>query len=167
MPETFHLTPLGAFHTGLALLAVLAGVVALVRHGVITARTTAGIWYIRLTAATCVTALFLFRHGGFGAPHALAVATLVVLAITYLLESIAIPSGPVRYVVALGNSLTLFFHYVPALTEVGTRLPPGHPAFTGPDDPLLQRLYVAGFLVYVLGAAIQVRHIRRSLAGIA
>lgn len=167
MLETFNLTPLGAFHTGLSLLAVLAGIAALVRHGEITARTTAGIWYIRLTAATCVTALFIFRHDGFGPPHALAIITLVVLATTYLLDSIAIPSGPVRYVVVLGNSLTLFFHYVPAITETGTRLPLGHPAFTGPNDPLLPALYGAGLLVYLIGAALQARRIRRNLTVIA
>jgi hypothetical protein len=43
-----------------------------------------------------------------------------------------------RYVIVLGNSPTLFFHWVLALTEAGTRLPLSHPAFTGPQDPKLQ-----------------------------
>jgi uncharacterized membrane protein len=167
MLDTFNLTPVGAFHTAISLLAVLAGIVALVRYGEITTRTSPGVWYVRLTAATCITGLFIFRHGGFGAPHALAIITLVVLAITYALERAAIPTGPVRYVIVLGNSLTLFFHWVPAITETGTRLPLGHPLFSGPEDRVLQAWYAAGFLVYLIGAAMQVRKIRRNLTVIA
>jgi hypothetical protein len=163
MLETFNLTPFGSFHTVLSLLAVLAGLVALIRHCEITTGTTAGLWYVRLTAATCLTGLVIFRHGGFGPPHALAIATLVVLAITYVLERVAIPTGPARYMVVLGNSLTLFFHLVPALTETGTRLPLGDPAFSGPDDPQLQQLVAAGFVLYLIGAALQFRRLRRSV----
>jgi hypothetical protein len=64
--------------------------------------------------------------------------------------------------VVLGNSLTLFFHLVPALTETGTRLPLGDPVFSGPDDPQLQQLVGAGFVLYLIGAALQVRRLRRS-----
>jgi len=162
MLETFNLSPLGALHTAISLLAVLLGIAALLRHGEITTRTAAGVWYVRLTAATCITGLFIFRHGGFGPPHALAIITLLVLAITYVLERIALSTGPMRYVIVLGNSLTMFFHLVPALTETGTRLPHSHPAFTGPGDPKLQVLFGIGFALYLIGAALQARRIRRN-----
>ncbi len=164
MLETFNLTAFGAFHTAISLLAVLAGILALVRHCEITTRTGLGLWYVRLTAATCITGLVIFRHGGFGPPHVLAILTLVVLAITYILERVAIPTGPARYLVVLGNSLTLFFHLVPALNEAGTRLPLGNPVFTGPDDPILQKFVAAGFAVYLVGAALQFWRLRRNAA---
>jgi uncharacterized membrane protein len=162
MLETFNLSPLGAVHTAISLLAVLLGITALLRHREITTRTASGVWYVRLTAATCITGLFIFRHGGFGPPHALAIITLVLLAITYVLERIALQTGPMRYVIVLGNSLTLFFHWVPALTETGTRLPLSHPAFTGPQDPKLQVLFAIGFALYLVGAALQARRISRN-----
>jgi hypothetical protein len=162
MLETFNLTAFGAFHTVISVLAVLAGLASLVRHREITTRTWVGLWYVRLTAATCITGLVIFRHGGFGPPHALAIITLLVLAITYILERVAIPTGPARYVVVLGNSLTLFFHLVPALNEAGTRLPLGNPAFTGPADPQFQQLVAAGFVVYLIGAALQSWRLRRN-----
>lgn len=161
MLETFNLTPFGAIHTLISVLAVIAGIVALFRYGEITTGTATGLWYVRLTAATCLTGLVIFRHGGFGPPHALAIITLVVLAITYGLERLAMPTGPLRYVIVLGNSLTLFFHLVPALNETGSRLPLGHPALTGPDDPRFKMLAGAGFVVYLIGAAIQALRIRR------
>ena len=37
--------------------------------------------YVRFTVATCITGLFIFQHGGFGPPHALAIVTLIVLAV--------------------------------------------------------------------------------------
>jgi uncharacterized membrane protein len=164
MLATFNLTPFGAFHTALSLAAVLLGIFALIRYREITTQTGAGLWYVRLTAATCITALIIFRHGGFGPPHALAILTLGVLATTYVLERVAVAGGPARYVIVLGNSLTLFFHLVPALNETGTRLPLDHPAFTGPDDPQLQMFAAAGFALYLIGAALQAMRIRKGKA---
>jgi uncharacterized membrane protein len=161
MLETYNLTPLGAVHTAISLLAVLAGIVALIRYGRITTGTRAGLWFVLLTAATCITGLFIFRHGGFGPPHMLSILTLVVLAVTCTLERVAKSSRFATYVIVLGNSLALFFHLLPALNEGGTRLPLGNPAFTGPDDPTLQAWVAAGFVVYVIGAVIQALRIRR------
>lgn len=163
MLETYNLVPFGAFHTAISILAVIAGIVALLRHGRITTDTSAGLWFVRLTAATCLTGLAIFRHGGFGPPHQLALLTLALLATTWCLERFARASVPARYVVVLGNSLALFFHLLPALNEGGTRLPLGDPAFTGPDDPRLQAWVAAGFAVYLVGATWQALRLRRDL----
>ncbi|MEJ0100234.1 MAG: hypothetical protein WDO12_11055 [Pseudomonadota bacterium] len=162
MLETFNLTELGAFHTVISIIAVIAGLVALFRYGAITTTNYPGLWYVSMTAATCVTGLFIFRHGGFGPPHMLAILTLVILALTYVLERVAGRSVAARYVIVLGNSLTLLFHLLPALNETGTRLPLGHPAFTGPDDPKLKAIFGLGFLIYVIGAIFQALRIRRA-----
>jgi hypothetical protein len=163
MLETYNLTAFGAFHTTISVLAVIAGIAALVRHGRITTDTLAGLWFVRLTAATCLTGLPIFRHGGFGPPHQLALLTLALLATTYCLERFARARTPARYVVVLGNSLALFFHLLPALNEVGTRLPLGNPAFTGPDDPRLQAWVAAGLVLYLVGATYQALRLRRGL----
>lgn len=162
MLELLNLSILGTVHTALAIVAVFAGIVALVRHGEIGTATRAGLVYVLFTVATSITGLFIFRHGGFGAPHVLSIATLVVLAVTWLAELRGSPAGLSRYVVVLGNSLTLFFHLIPGLTETGTRFPLGDPAFSGPEDPTLKALVGAGFLVYLAGAGVQALRIRRS-----
>lgn len=155
-----NITSFGMIHTAIALVAVVCGLTALFKQGEIGTRTRAGRLYVWLTAATAITGLFIFRHGGFGPPHALAILTLLVLAIAYAAERSG--SGAARYIAVLGYSLTLFFHLIPGLTETGTRVPVGHPAFTGPEDPTLKAIVGVGFLVYLVGAAIQVMRIRRS-----
>ncbi|AKC85802.1 hypothetical protein [Pseudoxanthomonas suwonensis] len=162
MLDTLTLSTFGAFHTLIALVAVACGIAALVRHGEIATASRSGLAYVVLTVATSVTGLFIFRHGGFGAPHALAILTLVVLAVAYVAEKRGRTGGLARYVAVLGYSLTLFFHLIPGLTETGTRLPLGSPAFSSPEDPLLKALVGVGFVVYLAGAAWQVLRIRRS-----
>ena len=162
MLETFSLSSFGAFHTLIALVAVACGIAALARHGAIGTRTRSGLAYVLLTVATSITGLFIFRHGGFGPPHALAIQTLLVLLVAWLAETRGNRNGFARYVAVLGYSLTLFFHLIPGLTETGTRLPLGDPAFSGPEDPKLVSLVGLGFLVYLVGATIQALRIRRS-----
>lgn len=152
----------GVVHTAIAVVAVIAGIVALFRHGEIGTRSRSGLTYVLATVATCVTGLFIFHHGGFGPPHALAIATLAVLAVTYVAETRTGGAGLSRYVAVPGYSLTLFFHLIPGLTETGTRVPIGNPAFTGPEDPTLKALVGAGFLLYLAGAVVQLVRIRRS-----
>ncbi|QGW66424.1 hypothetical protein GOY17_16890 [Lysobacter soli] len=156
------ISPFGMFHTAIALVAVFFGIRSLVRYGEIGTRTRSGALYVWLTAATAFTGLFIFRHGGFGAPHMLAIATLVVLAVAAMAER-AGGSGLARYITVLGNSLTLFFHLIPGLTETGTRIPIGDPAFTGPEDPVLKAIVGVGFLAYLAGAGVQAMRIRRGL----
>jgi len=156
-----NISPFGMFHTVIALIAVISGLLALFRHGEIGTRTRSGALFVWFTVATAVTGLFIFRHGGFGPPHMLAILTLLVLAIAYAAERYG-GSGMARYLAVLGYSLTLFFHLIPGLTETGTRVPIGGPAFTGPEDPTLKALVGVGFLVYLMGAAVQVVRIRRS-----
>src|SRR6266705_2404504 len=79
----FGLTPLGIFHTVISLLAVSAGVIALVRDGKISWDNTIGKTYVITTIIVCLTGFGIFQHGGFGKPHALGVITLLVLGVVY------------------------------------------------------------------------------------
>jgi len=157
-----NMTSFGMLHTAIAAVAVVAGIIAIFRHGEIGTRTRSGRTYVLFTVASCITGLFIFHHGGFGPPHALAIITLIVLPIAYAAERRESRFGLSQYVAVLSYSLTLFFHLIPGLTETGTRLPVGNPVFTGPEDPLLKALVGAGFLVYLAGATVQAMRIRKS-----
>ena len=156
----FGITPFGLFHTLISLLAVAAGVVALVRYKEIGTRTGAGMAYVALTIATCVTGFFIFHHGGFGKPHALGIITLVVLAIAYAAETRSFMGRASRYVAVLGYSLTFFFHIIPAFTETATRIPSGHPLVSSPDAQGLQAAIGAAFVAFLIGAGLQVWRLR-------
>src|SRR5437773_3596955 len=117
------LTPFGAFHTAISLVAVLAGLVAFIRYKAISPRSLAGKVYIGMTVATCVTGFFIFHHGGFGKPHVLGIVTLLVLGVAAIAGYSNVFGRASRYVETISYSATFFFHMIPAITETSTRLP--------------------------------------------
>ena len=156
----FGMTPFGLFHTLISLVAVVAGGIALFKHREIGSRSGSGRSYVYFTAATCVTGLFIFHHGGFGKPHALAIITLAVLAVAYAAERMQRPGSGWRYVSTLGYLLTLYFHVIPGFTETATRIPAGHPLVASPDDPRLQAVIGVAFLPFLYGGFLQVKRLR-------
>jgi uncharacterized membrane protein len=149
------------FHTVIALIALVAGFTALAKYREIGLATAPGRTYVLLTIATCVTGLFIFRQGTFGVPHALAVLTLIVLILAIAAERRAIFGRLSRYVSVVGYSATLFFHMIPGFTETATRIPEGAPLASRPEAPGLRVAVGVAFLVFLIGAALQVWRIRR------
>ncbi|HSC09184.1 MAG TPA: hypothetical protein VLD59_20340 [Steroidobacteraceae bacterium] len=155
------LTPLGTVHTAISLIALAAGFVALWRYREISTRTRSGIVFVAGTALSCFTGLFIFQRGGFGVPHVLALVTLVVLAVALLAEHRQAFGALSRYVAAVGYSLSFFFHFIPGTVETLTRLPARAPYLATPDDPKAQPIIGIFFLLFLVGATLQVlRHIR-------
>jgi uncharacterized membrane protein len=154
------LTPFGAFHTAISLIAVAAGIVALFRYKEISPRTSSGKLYIGMTIASCVTGLFIFHHGGFGIPHVLAIVTLLVLGVAAIAGYSNLFGRASRYVEAVSYSATFFFHFIPGIAETTTRLPAGAPLFTSPDAPGVQAATGVVFVLFLIGAMLQVRRMR-------
>jgi uncharacterized membrane protein len=165
----FGLTPLGIVHTAISLVALAAGAMALLRDKEIAPQTTLGKVYLWTTVLTCLTGFGIFRHGGFGAPHALGVITLLVLGLATLAERTTWFGRAAQYIVTVSYSVTFFFHLIPGATETFTRLPLGAPLFSGPEDPALQKVFGVLFLLLLIGAGLQVRRLYagRGAAGLA
>ena len=155
------LTTIGIIHTAISLVAVAAGVIALVRYKEISPRNTLGKTYVWSTVLTCLTGFFIFQHGGFGKPHMLGIVTLLVLALAWVAGSTKIFGRASRYIETVAYSLTFFFHMIPGFTETFTRLPVEAPVFSGPDDPTLQKVIGVVFLLFLVGATAQVLRLRR------
>jgi uncharacterized membrane protein len=160
----FGLTPLGAIHTAISLVALVAGTIALARDREILAQTALGKTYIWATVLTCLTGFGIFQHGGFGKPHALGVITLLVLALAMLAARTTLFGRASRYVETISYTMTFFFHLVPGFTETFTRLPAGAPLFANPDDPALQRTIGVVFVLVLIGIGLQVRRLRAASA---
>jgi uncharacterized membrane protein len=158
----FGLTTLGLVHTAISLVALVAGVAAFMRDKQISPGNRLGQVYLWATVLTCLTGFGIFQHGGFGKPHALGVITLLVLAGATLAQRTGLFGTLSRYIVTVGYSLTFFFHMIPGLTATFTRLPSGGPLFTGPDDPALQKAVGVCFVLFLIGAFLQVRRLRAS-----
>jgi hypothetical protein len=165
--ETFNLTVLGAFHTAIGLFAVAAGIVAFVRHGAIGTTTSAGQVYLWATLITVLTGFGIFRHGGFGNPHALGLFTLIVLALAMAARKTQLFGRASSYVETVAYSLTFFFHFIPGTAESLTRLPLGAPLASHPEAPIVQGVVGVLFVFFLAGATWQVLKLRAARKPIA
>jgi uncharacterized membrane protein len=163
----FGLTQLGIVHTAISLVAVVAGFIALVRDRKISPRNTIGKVYIVTTVLTCLTGFGIFQHGGFGKPHVLGIITLVVLGIAWLAGYTNVFGRLAPYIETVSYSATFLFHMIPGVTERTTRLPLGAPLLPNADAPQLQVASGVLFLLFLIGATLQVRTLRaESAAGL-
>ena len=154
------LTPLGTFHTAISLIAVAAGLIALIRDKQISPRNMLGKVYVVTTIVTCVTGFGIFQHGGFGKPHALGIITLAVLAVAAVAGYTNLFGRASRYVETVSYSATFLFHLIPAITETSTRLPLGAPLLASAEAPELQVATAVMFVAFLIGATLQVLRLR-------
>ena len=160
----FGLTPLGLFHTAIGLIAVGAGLIALVRDKRISPTNLVGKVYLAATVVTALTALGIFQHGGFGPAHGLAIITLAALAVAAVAANTRLFGGASRYVETVAYSATFLFHLIPGVTESTTRLPLGAPLLASPEAPALKAATGLLLLAFLVGATLQVRWLRRTQA---
>jgi uncharacterized membrane protein len=161
MPE---IIPLGWFHTAMGIIALISGVVALVRYREIKPQTRSGQIYLVTTLITAGTALAIFQHGAFGPAHGLAVMTLAALAVGTVASTTKFFGKLSRYVRAVSYSATLLFHSIPAVTDSLMRLPVGDPLLTSIEDPVLKLCYAALLFVFLVGVSLQLRWIHKQRA---
>jgi hypothetical protein len=166
------ITPFGAFHTVISIVALGAGAAALVREHGISMRSATGRLYIAMTILSCVTGFFIFHHGGFGKPHALGIVTLLVIGLAMVAGQTRVLGRLGPYVETVAYSATVFFHLIPTFVESATRLPVGAPLTSNPEDPAIHAAIGAAFLLFLLGATAQVialhrKHARAAVAAVA
>lgn len=158
MPE---ITPFGWFHTILGIVALLSGFYTLAKYKVISTQTLTGKVYLFCTLLTAASALAIFKHGGFGIAHVLAVLTLLALIGGFITEKTTILAKFSAYFQALCYSATLLFHMIPAITDGLMRLPVDDPIVKNIEDPLLKGFYLAFLVTYVVGYIAQVFWLRK------
>jgi uncharacterized membrane protein len=153
------LTTLGIIHTAISLIALAAGIIALARDKEISSANFVGKLYIWTTVIVCLTGFPIMQHGGFGKPHALGILTLAVLVIAAMGGRSKFGKAS-RYVQAVSYTATFFFHLIPTFVETTTRLPVGAPLVADRDGPVVQAATGVIFLLFLIGATLQVLRIR-------
>lgn len=158
MPE---IIPLGWFHIAMGIIALFSGGFTLARFKEISLQTRSGQIYLATTLITAGTALAIFQHGEFTPAHGLAVMTLAALAIGTVAETMK-PFGKLsRHVQVVSYSATVFFHFIPAVTDGLLRLPVGNPVLTSIEDPILKMCYLGLLALFLVGVSLQMRWINR------
>ena len=158
MPE---ITLIGWFHTVIGATALVSGVYTLARYKEISTKTRSGQVYLGATFITAVSALVIFKHGGFGVAHGLAVMTLAALGVGTLAATRNLFGKLSRHVQAASYSATLLFHSIPAVTDGLMRLPVDNPILTSVEDPILKALYLVLLVLYLFGVSSQIIWIGR------
>lgn len=158
----FGLTPLGTLHTAISLVALVAGFIALATHREISTRSRAGLAFAIATAVVCLTGFGIFQRGGFGKPHILGIVTLLVLAVAFAAERLEVFGRASPYVGTVGYSFTFFLHFIPGTVETLTRLPADAPYLSNPDDPKAQPVIGVFFVLFLIGAVLQVLQLHRA-----
>jgi|SRR3954469_4174940 hypothetical protein len=158
----FGLTALGVFHTLVSLAALYTGIWALIRYKELSLSNRLSQVYLLCTFITAASGLGIFQHGGFGPPHVLSILTILAIVAGTVTEKALLFGSWSHYFYALCYSTTLLFHSIPGFNESLSRLPPGKPITSGPDDPKLQPIVAALLLIWIVGLVLQLRWIKRT-----
>jgi Ca2+/Na+ antiporter len=155
-----HLSVLGIIHTAISILAIFAGIIALIKEGVIKPKSTFGKWYVILTVLTCITGFPIMRTGHLGPAHTLTIMVLVLLPLGIYAKQLRVFGKKWQYVQIIIMSATLFLSFVPAVNESFTRLPTSQPLASSPNDPSVKMGLLVIFVLFLTGVIYQVLVLR-------
>jgi uncharacterized membrane protein len=155
------LSPLGIFHTVIGIIAIVAALIAFIRYGKIDLDKRTGKIYFYFTLITSLTALGISKHGGFNPGHVFSLLIIVLIAISYFLNSRKKGHRKVRYVENFFLSFSFFLSMLPTVNETFTRIPVGHPLAKDLNDPVIAKTLLAILILFVAGSVIQFRKQRR------
>ncbi len=158
MPE---ITALGWFHTGIAIIALLAGLYSLVKYKFIKPANRSAQIYLLCTFLAAASSLMIFNQGGFGPAHILGILTLLALFGGFAVKKIPLFAPVADYLEALCFSATFLFHMIPAITDTMLRLPVGDPFATTIEDPRIFAFYILFVVLFVIGFAAQCLILRK------
>lgn len=154
------LSPLGIFHTVLAMGALIAVAMLLWQDKQIRFERPLAKFYLIATVLTAASALGIYRHGGPNAAHGLAVLTILAVIVGIAASKVSFLGGAKKYFVALCFSSTILFHLLPTATEILTRFPMDAPLVGSLEDPLLLKTFAAIVSVFVIMLGLQMNWLR-------
>lgn len=156
---TLSLSPLGALHTALSLIPLLAGLYGFVRHRAIDPATRAGRVYLLGLVVSVLSAFGVSSTGGLNPGHAFGI---VILAIAF--AGVLVPRLPWLgrsrpYLSTFALSFSFLLSLVPGTNETLTRVPFSHPLAQAPLAPVVLGTLLVWLGVFVIGFALQCRRI--------
>lgn len=155
------LSPIGIAHTIIGSLAVFFGLKMLWQNKQITFRSLEGKFYLIATLLTALSALTIFKHGGFNPAHGLAILTIIATVVGIVIEKTVLLKSWNKYAVNLCFSGTMLFHLIPTATEILTRFPMDNPIVTSLEDPLLQKTFLTILVLFLAFVIYQINWLRK------
>lgn len=145
------LSALGAIHTAVSLLPIVAGLYGFVRHRAIDPATRAGKLYLLGLVLSVATSFTVSSTGGLNPGHAFGVIVLLVAFGGVLAALLRFLGRAARYLSTFALSFSFLLSLVPGVNETLTRIPVAHPIAAAPMAPVVLQTLLGCFVVFVLG----------------
>lgn len=158
------ISALGAVHTALSLIPVLAGLYGFVRHGRIDPASRSGKLYLVGLVLSVLTAFTVSSTGGLNPGHAFGVVILLIAFGGVLATKLRWLGRAAPYLSTFALSFSFLLSLVPGTNESLTRLPPSHPIAAAPLAPVVLQTLLGCFVVFLVGFAVQCWRIRANNA---
>ena len=149
------LSNLGIFHTVIGIIAIVAGIISLIKKSKIDLSIGTGKIYFYATLISSLTALGLSSVKGVNPGHILALLIVILIKISYYLYVKNSGNDRSRFIENFFLSFSFFLSLIPTVNETFTRIPVGHPLANGPQDPLIGKTLLLLFILFILGSVLQ------------
>ncbi|RBH57607.1 MULTISPECIES: hypothetical protein [Pseudomonas] len=156
---THPISTLGAIHTVISLIPVIAGAYSFIRYYKIDPKTRAGSVYLISLTLTVATSFGVSSTGGLNAGHAFGVIVLLAAYAGAWAPAVSFLGRARPYLSAFGLSFSFLLSFVPATNETLTRLPVSHPIADHPMAPVVLSTLVVWLGFFIVGFAAQCRQI--------
>ncbi len=149
------LSALGAGHTIISLIPLVAGVYSFARYRKIDYARPVGKTYLIGLLLTVLTSFGLSSTGGFNVGHALGILALLAAGGALYVPRMSFLGRLRPYLSQLGLTFSFFLLMVPGINETLTRLPVAHPMADGPASPVVRGALGIWVLLFIVGFVMQ------------
>jgi hypothetical protein len=149
------ISALGAGHTIISLIPLIAGVYSFARYRKIDNTVPAGKIYLIGLVLAVLTSFGLSSSGGFNVGHALGILALLAASGALYVSRVSFLGRLRPYLSQFGLTFSFFLLMVPGINETLTRLPVAHPLAAGPESPAVRGALAAWTILFVVGFALQ------------
>jgi hypothetical protein len=150
------LSNLGIFHTVIGIIALGAALASCLKYGKINLADKSGKIYFFGTIITSLTALGLSKHGGFNPGHIFSLLVLLLVVGAFVLHTKMKENKRARHFENFFLSFSFFLSLIPTVNETLTRIPLGHPFAKDSSDPLIGKILLPVFILFIAGTVYQI-----------
>lgn len=152
---THPISSLGAIHTVISLVPVVAGLYSFARYLKIDTLTRSGKVYLAGLTLAVITSFGVSSTGGLNPGHAFGIVILLAAFGGVFVRRVAFLGRLRPYLSTFGLSFSFFLSLVPGVNETLTRLPAAHPLADGPGSPAVLGTLLVFLGVFAIGFAAQ------------
>lgn len=152
---THPISPLGAVHTVISLVPIIAGIYSFARYRKIDTTTRSGKIYLIGLVLSVITSFGVSSTGGLNPGHAFGVVILLVAFGGIFATKLTFLGGLRPYLSVFGLSFSFLLSLVPGTNETLTRVPLSHPLADAPLSPLVLHTLLVGFGLFLVGFTAQ------------